>query len=220
MCSISYFVIKRESANHSWRPSSKAARIFKEYWCYLRSRKTARRSPFHLRKKQCHATSLGMDNRQPPWPLTHNLHRQSVANQGNWASFSSDPPHKIPPKRSTGPDNSPVGTRAQKNPWQRARRHRSQSTRYNHQRPCQAHPRDPSSIEHSQIHHQQIRGLRRYTAGSPGLKVERPLVTVRVRSSLRAFERFMVWNGQNCERLHWFFSHWRRQHALAVEFVE
>ncbi len=26
LCSISYFVIKRRSANHSWRPSSKAAR--------------------------------------------------------------------------------------------------------------------------------------------------------------------------------------------------
>ncbi len=26
MCSISYFLIKRRSANHSWRPSSKAAR--------------------------------------------------------------------------------------------------------------------------------------------------------------------------------------------------
>ncbi len=34
---------------------------------------------------------------------------------------------------------TPVGTRAQRNPWQRARRHRSQNSRYNHQRSSLAH---------------------------------------------------------------------------------
>ncbi len=42
------------------------------------------------------------------------------------------------PQRTTGPIKPPVVTRAHKNPWQRARRHRSQSSRFNHQRPSSA----------------------------------------------------------------------------------
>ncbi len=86
-------------------------------------------------RSNCRATRVGMGHHQTPRALTHNLHRQSVATQGNWASVSGDPSPKIPPKRSTGPDEPSVDTRAQRNPQQRVRRHRSQNSRFYHQRP-------------------------------------------------------------------------------------
>ncbi len=42
-CSISYFVIKRRSSNHSWRPSSKAARkidFLQPEWSFLKMEKS------------------------------------------------------------------------------------------------------------------------------------------------------------------------------------
>ncbi len=121
------------------------------------------------------ASRLEMDHRQPPSPLAHNLHRQSVT------TF----------QRSTGPDKHPVGSRAKKEPIVT----RSQTPKPKQPLqppatllgPSPMHPRDPSSAEHSWIHNQPIRRQRRCIAGSPGVKIARPLATVRTRSSFIAF---------------------------------
>ncbi len=102
------------------------------HWSHLRG--AAFTSSF-IGRSCCQATRIGMDHRQPPRAITHNLHRQSIATQGNGTSVASDPLSKITPQRSTGPDNPPVDTRAQRNPWQRARSQRSQNNHFNHQRP-------------------------------------------------------------------------------------
>ncbi len=60
------------------------------------------------------ATCIGMDHRQPTRALTHNLHRQSIAVQGNRTSVSSNPPPKTSRQRTTGPDIPAVDTRAQR----------------------------------------------------------------------------------------------------------
>ncbi len=49
MCSISYFVIKRRSANHSWRPSSKAPR--KKHQCGSRVSCLTQTSSLRLTKR-------------------------------------------------------------------------------------------------------------------------------------------------------------------------
>ncbi len=49
----------------------------------------------------CYATRIEMGHRQSPRAITHSLHRQSIATQGNWASASRDPSRQ----RSTGPAN-------------------------------------------------------------------------------------------------------------------
>ncbi len=104
----------------------------------------------------------------------------------------NSPPSEIPPKRSTGPNEPPVDNRAKRNTRQRARRHRSQTSRFNQQRPSQAHllclreiPQSPGRLG---IHHRQIPGQWRCKAGSPGPRIARPLATERTRPSLCACE--------------------------------
>ncbi len=81
--------------------------------------------------------ALEWATRQPPRAVT--LQRRSIDTQGNRTSVSIDPSPKITPQRTTGPDNPPVDTRAQRNLWQRNRRHRSQNSRYNRHQRSEAH---------------------------------------------------------------------------------
>ncbi len=52
-------------------------------------------------RRSCYATRIEMGHHQSPRALTHNLHRQSIATQGNWTSASRVPS----PHHSTGPAN-------------------------------------------------------------------------------------------------------------------
>ncbi len=83
-------------------------------------------------------------------------------------------------------------TRAQRNPWQRARRHRSQNSRYNHQRSPKAHLKCIHQNPHQQDSYRSTTSKLSVSGGvwwcSPGPKIAWPLATERTRSSLRTCE--------------------------------